>query len=127
MSYSSDACICNFLYHEVKTCDDTYSKCILARLVDLIHPVSPIFLILVSVDGLFQVLRVVHLFEISSGCCPCWLFLTWINRNPLDCTFLQSLQIAPSSMTTITITTFYTCILGPLAFPSIVSTVAVKH
>ena len=97
MSYSSDVCICMFLYHEVKSCDDIYNNCILAQLVDLIHPVSPIFLILVFADGLFQLLRVVLLFEVSSDRCSCWLFLTWINRNPLDCLFAQSLQLAPSS------------------------------
>ena len=43
MSYSLDVYTYISLIHEVKTCDDTYSRCILVRPVDLVHPTFPIF------------------------------------------------------------------------------------
>jgi hypothetical protein len=42
MSYSLDVYTYIFLNHEVKTCDDTYSRCILVRLVDLARQVFAI-------------------------------------------------------------------------------------
>ena len=90
MSYSSDAYTCSFLYHEMKTCDDTYSKCILVQLTDLIR--VPLF------SNLEQVHCLVFL-SLVFGCrCSlyyCWL-LTLTHRNSLDCLLAQSLQVALS-------------------------------
>ena len=42
VSYSLDVYTYISLIHEVKTCDDTYSRCILVRPVDLVHPLFPL-------------------------------------------------------------------------------------
>src|SRR5919199_3015329 len=97
MSYSSDACICSFLYHGVKTCDDTYSKCILVQLVDLVRLAFPTFPILgLSHLWMHRLVFLPLVFGCRCSLYYCWL-LTLTHRNSLDCLLAQSLQVALSS------------------------------
>ncbi|MDQ3839545.1 MAG: hypothetical protein M3297_09790, partial [Thermoproteota archaeon] len=65
-----DAYTCNVLSHEVKTCDDTRSSCILVQQADLARPEFPISATLGPLPCLLSVALVLV------------CLLTMINRNP---------------------------------------------